>query len=38
MKILLRDFNAEVERERIFSNRHLGMRVYMRIVMIMLLK
>jgi len=34
MKILLGDFNAKVRR-RIFSNRKLGIRVYIRIVMIM---
>ena len=34
MKILLGDFNAKMG-ERIFSNRQLGMRVYIRIVMIM---
>jgi hypothetical protein len=34
MKIPLGDFNAKVEGERIFSNRQLGMRVYIRIVMI----
>ena len=33
MKILLGDFNSK-EGERIFSNRQLGMRVYIRIVMI----
>jgi hypothetical protein len=33
-KILLGDFNAKVG-ERIFSNRQLGMRNYIRIVMIM---
>jgi hypothetical protein len=39
MKILLGDFNAKVgERERIFSNRQLGMRAYIRIVMIMVLE
>ena len=32
MKILLGDFNAKVGRERIFSNRQLGRRVYIRIV------
>ena len=37
MKILLGDFNAKVG-ERIFSNRQLGMRVYIRIVMIMVLE
>jgi len=36
MKILLGDFNANVGRENI-SNRQLGMRVYIRIVMIMVL-
>jgi hypothetical protein len=35
MKILLGDFHAELGRERIFSNRQLEMRVYMKIVMIM---
>ena len=34
MKILLGDFNAKVRRENI-SNRPLGIRVYIRIVMIM---
>ena len=34
MKILLGDFNAKVG-ERIFSNRQLGMRVYISIVIIM---
>jgi hypothetical protein len=34
MKILLRNFNAKC-RERIFSHRQLGMRVYIRIVNIM---
>ena len=38
MKILLGDFNAKVERERIFSNQQLGMRAYIRIVMIMVLE
>ena len=37
MKILLGDFNAKVGRENI-SNRHLGMRVYITIVMIMVLE
>ena len=37
MKILLGDFNAKVQRERILSNRQLGMRVYISIVMIMVL-
>jgi len=36
MKILLGDFNAKVG-ERIFSNRQLGKRVYIRIIMIMVL-
>ena len=36
MKILLGDFNAKVEREIIF--RQLGIRVYMRRVMIMVLE
>ena len=35
MKILLRDFNAKVGRERRFSNRQFGMRVYISIVTIM---
>jgi hypothetical protein len=36
MKILFGDFNAKKgERERLFSDRQLGMRVYIRIVMIM---
>ena len=38
MKIRLGDFNAKMTRERVFSNRHLGMRVYIRIVMIMVLE
>jgi len=38
MKILLGDFSAKVERERIFLSRQLGMRVYIRIVMIMVLE
>jgi hypothetical protein len=37
MTILLGDFNAKLG-DRIFSNRHLGMRVYIRIVMIMALE
>ena len=37
IKILLGDFNAKVGRERIFSSRQLGMRAYIRIVMIMVL-
>jgi hypothetical protein len=36
MKILLGDFSAKLGR-RILSKRRLGMRVYMRIVMIMML-
>ena len=36
MKILLGDFNPKLERENI-SNRQLGMRAYIRIVMIMVL-
>jgi len=36
MKILLGDFNVKVGRENIF-NRKLGMRVYIRIIMIMVL-
>ena len=36
MKILLGEFNAKVERENIF-NRQLRMRIYIRIVMIMVL-
>jgi hypothetical protein len=36
-KILLGDFNAKVG-ERIFSSRLLGMRVYIRIIMIMVLE
>jgi len=35
MKILLGDFLAKVDRERIFSNRELEMSVYIRLVMIM---
>jgi hypothetical protein len=38
MKIILGDVNAKVERERIFSNRQLGIRVSIRIVMIMVLE
>ena len=38
MKILLGDFNAKVERERIFLNRQLVMTVYIRIVMTMVLE
>jgi hypothetical protein len=38
MIILLGDFKAKVERERIFSNRKWGMRVYNRIVMIKVLE
>jgi hypothetical protein len=38
MKILLGDFNAKVGRERLLSNQLLGMRVYLRIVMIMVLE
>ena len=38
MKILLGDFPAKVERERKFSNQQLGMRVHIRIVMIMVLE
>jgi hypothetical protein len=37
-KILLGDFNVKVGRERIFSNQQLGMRVYVRVVMIMVLE
>jgi len=37
MKILLGDFNAKC-RERIFSHQQLGMRVYIRIVNIMVLE
>jgi len=37
MKILLGNFNAKVGK-RIFSNRQLGMRVYIRTVMIMVLE
>jgi hypothetical protein len=37
MKIHLGDFNVK-GRERIFSNRQLGMRVYIRIGMIMVLE
>jgi hypothetical protein len=36
-KILLGDFNANVGRERVLSNRLLGTRVYIRMVMIMVL-
>jgi hypothetical protein len=35
MKILLGDFNAKVEREKIFSNRSSRMTAYMKLVMIM---
>jgi hypothetical protein len=35
MRILLGDFKAKVEKERISSNQQLGMRVYIRIVIIM---
>jgi len=35
MKILLGDFNAKAGRERLFLNQQLGMRVYIRIVMMM---
>jgi hypothetical protein len=38
MKILLGDFNAKLERERIFSNRQLGLRVYIKIVMTTMLE
>jgi hypothetical protein len=38
MKVLLGDFNAKVGRERMFSNQQLGMRVYTRTVMIMVLE
>jgi len=38
MKIPLGDFNTKVEREIIFSKRQLGMRVYIRIVMIIVLE
>jgi len=38
MTILLGDFNAKVGRERVFSNWQLGMRVYIRIVLIMVLE
>jgi hypothetical protein len=31
------DFNAKLERERIFSNQQVRMRVYMRTAMIMVL-
>ena len=37
MKILLRDFNRKWV-ERLFTNRQLGMRVYIKLVMIMLLE
>jgi hypothetical protein len=37
MKILVGDFNTKVGRE-IFSNRQCGIRVYIRIVMIMVLE
>ena len=37
MKILFRDFNAKVE-ERVFSNQQLGMRVYIRILIILALE
>ena len=38
MKILLVDFNAKVRGERIFLNRQLGMRFYIRIEMINVLE
>jgi len=38
MRILLEDFKAKVEKKRIFSNQQLGMTVYIRIVMIMVLE
>jgi hypothetical protein len=38
MKILLGDFSAIVGRERVLSNRQLGMSVYIRIVMIVVLE
>jgi hypothetical protein len=34
MKMLLGDFNAKIGREA-FSNQQLGMRIYMKLVMIM---
>jgi hypothetical protein len=34
MNILLGDLKAKLVREDIFKNRHLGMRVYIRIIMI----
>jgi len=37
MNILLADFNKKVLREATFSNRRLGMKVYIRIIMIMVL-
>jgi hypothetical protein len=38
MKILLGVINAKVERERIFSNRQLGIRVYNMIAVVMVLE
>jgi hypothetical protein len=35
MKLLLADSNTKLERERVFSNRQLGMAVYISIVMMM---
>jgi hypothetical protein len=35
MKILLGDFNAKVERERIFSNRQLRMQYYIRMIIVL---
>ena len=38
MEILLGEFYAKVVKERLFSNRQLGMKVYIRILMIMWLE
>jgi hypothetical protein len=35
VKILFGDFNAKVEREKIFSNQQVGMRVNIKLVMVM---
>ena len=35
MIILLGDFNAKVERERIFSNRQLRMQYYIRMIIVL---
>jgi hypothetical protein len=38
IEILLGDFNSEPGRERIFSDRQVGIRVYIRILLIMVLE